>query len=147
VNLSEIFIRRPVATTLLAVAAAGFGLSSYFKLPVSDLPQIEFPAISVSATYPGAAPDTMVSTVTAPLERELSLVQGITSIHSVSSLGSCSISLTFSSDRKINDVAQDVQHESRHDRPRRIARAEHQEVGQRAPRRRAGASTSSACCA
>jgi hydrophobic/amphiphilic exporter-1 (mainly G- bacteria), HAE1 family len=109
VNLSEIFIRRPVATTLLAVAAAGFGLSSYFKLPVSDLPQIEFPAISVSATYPGAAPDTMVSTVTAPLERELSLVQGITSIHSVSSLGSCSISLTFSSDRKINDVAQDVQ--------------------------------------
>ena len=108
-NLSEIFIRRPVATTLLAVAAAGFGLSSYFKLPVSDLPQIEFPAISVSATYPGAAPDTMVSTVTAPLERELSLVQGITSIHSVSSLGTCSISLTFSSDRKINDVAQDVQ--------------------------------------
>ena len=108
-SISEIFIRRPVATTLLAVAAAGFGLSSYFKLPVSDLPNIEFPTISVSASYPGAAPDTMVSTVTSTLERELSVIQGVTSIHSYSSLGTCSISLTFSSDRKINDVAQDVQ--------------------------------------
>jgi HAE1 family hydrophobic/amphiphilic exporter-1 len=109
VNISEIFIRRPVATTLLAVAAAGFGLSSYFKLPVSDLPLIESPTLSVTATYPGASPDTMVSTVTSQLERELSLIQGVTMMQSTTGLGACNITLQFSSDRKINDVAQDTQ--------------------------------------
>ncbi|HEY3756649.1 MAG TPA: efflux RND transporter permease subunit [Opitutaceae bacterium] len=108
-NFSEIFIRRPVATILLAVAAAGFGISAYFKLPVSDLPNIEFPSISVSANYPGASPETMVSTITTPLERELALTQGVTTIRSNSGVGTCSINLSFSSDRKINDVAMDVQ--------------------------------------
>ncbi len=108
-NLAEIFIRRPVATALLAFAVVYFGVASYFKLPVSDLPNIEFPSISVTASYPGASPDTMVSTVTAPLEREFALIAGLTLTQSSTSQGFTSISLSFAADRKINDVAQDVQ--------------------------------------
>ncbi|MBI5382464.1 MAG: efflux RND transporter permease subunit [Opitutae bacterium] len=108
-NLSEIFIRRPVMTTLVTIAITLFGFMAYRSLPVSDLPNIDFPTIVVSAGLPGANPETMASSVATPLEQQLSTIAGIDSMTSVSSLGSTQITLQFNLDRSLDGAALDVQ--------------------------------------
>lgn len=108
-NLSEIFIRRPVMTTLVMVGIVIFGLLGYKSLPISALPNVEYPFISVSASLPGATPETMASSVAAPLERQFSSIAGLNSFNSTSSTGSTNISLQFDFSRNANDVAKDVQ--------------------------------------
>ena len=108
-NISEPFIRKPVATTLLLVAITLGGAAAYRLLPVSPLPQVDFPTISVSAGMPGASPATMASSVATPLERQCGRIAGITEMTSSSALGSTSITLQFSLDRDINAAARDVQ--------------------------------------
>lgn len=108
-NFSEIFIRRPVATTLLMLAIAIFGVVSYFSLPVSDLPNVDFPTIMVSASLPGASPETMAAAVATPLEKQFSAIEGLDSMTSTSSLGSTSITLQFSLEKDLDAAAQDVQ--------------------------------------
>jgi HAE1 family hydrophobic/amphiphilic exporter-1 len=108
-NLSEIFIRRPVMTTLVMLGVLIFGLASYRLLPVSDLPNVDFPTIQVSASLPGASPETMASSVATPLEQQFSSISGITSMNSSSSLGSTQITLQFDLNREIDGAAQDVQ--------------------------------------
>jgi hydrophobe/amphiphile efflux-1 (HAE1) family protein len=108
-NLSEIFIRRPVATTLLTLGITLAGFVAFRFLPVSPLPQIDFPTISVSAALPGADPETMATSVAAPLERQLGHIAGVTEMTSSSSLGSTSIVLQFDLDRNIDGAARDVQ--------------------------------------
>ncbi|POZ62914.1 multidrug efflux RND transporter permease subunit [Chromobacterium alticapitis] len=106
---SEPFIRRPVATTLLTLAILLAGAIAFKLLPVSPLPQVDFPTISVSAKLPGASPETMAATVATPLERALGRIAGITEMTSSSSLGSSNITLQFDLDRDINGAARDVQ--------------------------------------
>lgn len=108
-NLSEIFIRRPVMTTLVMIGILLFGILSYFLLPISALPSVEYPFISVSATLPGATPETMASTVATPLERQFTAIAGLDSSNSTSSTGTTSISLQFDFTRSIEDAAKDVQ--------------------------------------
>ncbi len=108
-NFSEPFIKRPVATSLLMLAIAVFGVVAYRALPVSDLPNVDFPTIMVSASLPGANPDTMASAVATPLEKQFATIAGIDSMTSTSSLGSTSITLQFSLDRDLDSAAQDVQ--------------------------------------
>src|SRR5580692_1809686 len=108
-NISEPFIRKPVATTLIVVAITLAGLAAYRLLPVSPLPQVEFPTISVSAGLPGASPETMASSVATPLERQLGHIAAVTEMTSSSSLGSCSITLQFDLNRNIDAAARDVQ--------------------------------------
>jgi multidrug efflux pump len=108
-SLSTPFIDRPVATTLLTFAITLAGGLSYGLLPVSSLPQVDFPSISVSAALPGASPDTMASAVATPLERQFGRIAGITEMTSASSLGSTSITMQFDLDRDINAAARDVQ--------------------------------------
>jgi multidrug efflux pump len=108
-NISEPFIRKPVATTLLLVAITLAGASAYQLLPVSPLPEVEFPTISVSASLPGASPETMASSVATPLERQLGHIAGVTEMTSSSSLGASSLTLQFSLDRDIDAAARDVQ--------------------------------------
>ena len=108
-NLSEIFIRRPVMTTLVMLAILLFGIFGYRLLPVSDLPSVDFPTISVSASLPGASPDTMASAVATPLEKQFSSIAGVDSMTSVSALGMAQITIQFSLDRNIDAAAQDVQ--------------------------------------
>ncbi len=108
-NLSEIFIRRPVMTTLIMSGILIFGLMSYFLLPISALPNVEYPFISVSASLPGATPETMASSVAAPLERQFTSIAGANSFNSTSSTGSTNISLQFDFSRSQADVAKDVQ--------------------------------------
>ena len=108
-NFSEIFIRRPVATTLLTIGMALSGIVAIRSLPVSPLPQIDFPTISVSAALPGADPETMATSVAAPLERQLGHIANVTEMTSASSLGSTSIILQFDLDRNIDGAARDVQ--------------------------------------
>jgi HAE1 family hydrophobic/amphiphilic exporter-1 len=108
-NVSEVFIRRPVTTTLLQIAIVLFGVMGYLVLPVSDLPPVDFPTIQVSANLPGADPETMASAVATPLERQFSTVSGISSISSTSSMGSTQITIQFDLDRDIDAAAQDVQ--------------------------------------
>jgi hydrophobe/amphiphile efflux-1 (HAE1) family protein len=109
VNISGPFIRRPVATTLLAIAVLLSGLVAYQLLPVAPLPRVDFPSISVTAMLPGASPETMASSVATPLERRFGRIAGITEITSTNSLGASSITLTFSVDRDVDSVARDVQ--------------------------------------
>jgi multidrug efflux pump len=109
VNISEPFIRKPVATTLLVVAITLAGASAYKLLPVSPLPEVEFPTISVSAALPGASPETMASSVATPLERQFGRIAGVTEMTSSSALGSASITLQFALDRDIDAAARDVQ--------------------------------------
>jgi HAE1 family hydrophobic/amphiphilic exporter-1 len=109
VSLSSPFIKRPVATSLLAAAFLLVGIVSYFQLPVSALPQVDFPTLQVSANLPGASPETMASNVATPLERQLSLIAGITQMTSSSQLGSANIVLQFELTRNIDGAAQDVQ--------------------------------------
>ncbi len=108
-NFSETWIRRPVATTLVMLALLVFGWMSYRTLPVSDLPNVDFPTIQVTASLPGASPSTMASSVATPLEREFSTIAGIDSMSSSSLLGSTQITLQFALDRSIDAAAQDVQ--------------------------------------
>jgi len=108
-SLSEPFIRRPVATTLLMLATVAFGSFAYRSLPVSDLPNVDFPTLLVSAALPGASPETMASAVATPLERQFSTIAGIASMNSVSSLGTAQITLQFVLERDIDAAAQDVQ--------------------------------------
>ena len=108
-NLPELFIRRPVMTTLVTTAITIFGMMAYRSLPVSDLPNVDFPTITVSASLPGASPETMASSVSTPLEQQLASIAGIDSMTSSSSLGSTQITLQFNLDRNIDGAAQDVQ--------------------------------------
>jgi multidrug efflux pump len=108
-NLSAPFIHRAVATTLLTIGVALAGIVSFGLLPVSPLPQVDFPTISVSAKLPGASPETMASTVATPLERSLGRIAGITEMTSNSSLGSANVVLQFDLSRDIDGAARDVQ--------------------------------------
>ncbi len=108
-NIAAVFIRRPVATVLLTLAIALAGTVAYTLLPVSPLPQVDFPTISVSASLPGASPKTMAASVATPLERALGRIAGITEITSSSGLGSTRITIQFDLDRNIDGAARDVQ--------------------------------------
>jgi multidrug efflux pump subunit AcrB len=108
-RFTEFFIRRAITTTLLIGAIAGFGLLSYFALPVSNLPEVEYPTIRVSADLPGANPDAMASTVATPLESEFSTIPGVESMTSSSSVGRTDITLHFDLNRSVDAAAQDVQ--------------------------------------
>jgi multidrug efflux pump len=108
-SISTPFINRPVATTLITLGIALAGLVAFNLLPVASLPQVDFPTISVSASLPGASPETMAATVATPLERSLGRIAGITEMTSSSSLGSTRITLQFDLDRNIDGAARDVQ--------------------------------------
>jgi len=108
-NLSGIFIQRPVMTTLVMSGILLFGLASYTQLPVSDLPNVDYPVITVSANLPGASPETMASAVATPLEKQFSTIAGLDAMTSSSNQGSTSITLQFTLDRNIDAAAQDVQ--------------------------------------
>jgi len=109
VNIAALFIRRPVATTLLMVAILLFGVMGYRALPVSDLPNVDFPTIQVRASLAGADPETMASAVATPLEKQFSTIAGIDTMTSASNLGASTIVLSFNLDRDIDAAAQDVQ--------------------------------------
>jgi len=109
VNFSAAFIRRPVATSLLMAGIALFGAIAYDLLPVSDLPNVDFPTLTVYASLPGADPATMASAVATPLERQFTTISGVDSMTSTSSLGSCSVTLQFDLSRDIDGAAVDVQ--------------------------------------
>ena len=108
-NLPELCIKRPVMTTLLMAAILLFGIMAYRTLPVSELPNVEFPTIQVTASLPGASPETMASSVATPLEAQFSTIPGIDSMTSQSSLGATRITIVFNLDRDIDAAAQDVQ--------------------------------------
>ena len=108
-NISAPFIRRPVATTLLTMGVTLAGAVAYRLLPVAPLPQVDFPTVSVSASLPGASPETMASAVATPLERQLGRIAGVTELTSSSSQGSTRITLQFDLSRDINGAARDVQ--------------------------------------
>src|SRR5882724_10624023 len=108
-NISEPFIRRPVATSLLMAGVVLMGWLGYHLLPISALPSVDFPTIQVTAQYPGASPDVMASSVTTPLERQFGQISALGMMTSVSSLGNSSITLQFNLDRDIDAAAQDVQ--------------------------------------
>src|SRR5207245_879570 len=105
----SIFIKRPVMTTLVILAIVLFGIMAYRQLPVSDLPNVDFPTIQVSASLPGASPETMASAVATPLERQFSTIAGLDSMTSASYLGSTAITLQFNLSRNLDAAAQDVQ--------------------------------------
>src|SRR4051794_18941276 len=108
-NVSELFIKRPVTTTLIMLGILVFGTMAYRTLPVSDLPAVDFPTIQVNAGLPGASPETMASTVALPLEKQFAGIAGLTNINSTSQLGSTNITLQFDLSRNIDAAAQDVQ--------------------------------------
>jgi HAE1 family hydrophobic/amphiphilic exporter-1 len=108
-NFAELFIKRPIMTTLVMVAILVFGIVAYQQLPVSDLPNVDFPTITVNASLPGANPDTMASSVAMPLEKQFSTIAGVDQMVSTSSQGSTQITITFTLDRSIDGAAQDVQ--------------------------------------
>src|SRR5512144_1571038 len=107
--MTELFIRRPVMTTLVMLAILLFGVIAYRSLPVSDLPNVDFPTLQVSANLPGANPETMASAVATPLERQFSTIAGLASMTSTNAQGSSQITLQFALDRDIDAAAQDVQ--------------------------------------
>jgi len=106
---TQLFIRRPITTTLIMAAILIFGVFAYRLLPVSDLPNVDFPTISVTASLPGASPETMAAAVALPLEKQFSTIAGLDSMSSTNALGSTSITLQFTLDRNIDAAAQDVQ--------------------------------------
>jgi multidrug efflux pump len=108
-NPSRVFIERPIATTLLTAAVALAGAIGFMVLPVSPLPQVDFPTITVSASLPGASPDIMASSIATPLEREFGHIAGVTEMTSTSSLGSTGVTLQFDLSRDINGAARDVE--------------------------------------
>ncbi|HZW72613.1 MAG TPA: efflux RND transporter permease subunit, partial [Caldimonas sp.] len=108
-NLSQPFVKRPIGTVLLTVGVALAGIAGFFVLPVSPLPQVDFPTVSVSATLPGASPDTMASSVATPLERRLGTIAGVTEMTSSSQVGTTRITLQFELSRNIDGAAREVQ--------------------------------------
>jgi len=108
-NISAPFIRRSVGTALLTTAVALAGMVAYLQLPVSPLPQVDFPTITVAGALPGASPEIMASAVAAPLERQLGQIAGVTEMTSSSTLGNTAITLQFDLDRNIDGAARDVQ--------------------------------------
>ena len=108
-NISAPFIRRPIGTTLLSIGLFLVGVVSYFQLPVASLPAVDFPAIRVQASRPGADPGIMAATVAAPLERRLGEISGVNEMTSNSTLGSSAITLQFDLSRNVDDAARDVQ--------------------------------------
>ena len=108
-NISEPFIRRPIATSLFMAAIAFAGIAAFPLLPVAPLPEVDFPTISVTAQLPGASPETMAAAVAAPLERQFAQIQDVTEMTSVSTLGQTSLTLQFDLSRNIDAAAQDVQ--------------------------------------
>src|SRR5919204_334246 len=108
-NISQGFIKRPIATSLLMAAIALFGLVAYQQLPVSDLPNVDFPTLLVTAQLPGASPETMGASVATPLENQFSMIAGLESMTSVNSLGSTQITLEFDLNRSLDGAAVDVQ--------------------------------------
>ena len=108
-NITEIFIRRPVMTTLIMTGIVLFGAAGYRALPVSDLPNVDFPTLQVNAALPGANPETMASAVATPLERQFSTIAGLDNMTSTSALGVTSITLQFALERSLDGAAQDVQ--------------------------------------
>src|SRR5437868_2358838 len=108
-KITEIFITRPVMTALLMIGIVLFGVAGYRSLPVSDLPNVDFPTIQVSAALPGASPETMATSVATPLERQFATIAGIDSMTSSSGIGSTAITSQFTLDRSIDAAAQDVQ--------------------------------------
>ena len=108
-TITTLFIKRPIMTTLVMIAILFFGIVAYRQLPVSDLPNVDFPTITVTAVLPGASPTTMAATVATPLEKQFSTIAGIDNMTSTSSLGQTQIVIQFSLDRDIDAAAQDVQ--------------------------------------
>src|SRR5579862_2873078 len=108
-NLTALFIQRPVMTALVMIGIIIFGVAGYRALPVNDLPVIDFPTIQVQANLPGASPETMAASVATPLERQFSNVPGLDSMTSSSSRGNTNITLQFVLNRNIDSAAQDVQ--------------------------------------
>src|SRR5512142_34660 len=108
-SISELFIRRPIMTTLIMVSILVFGLAAYRLLPVSDLPNVDFPTIQVSASLPGASPETMASAVATPLEKQFTTIAGLDNMSSSSSQGTTQITLQFNLSRNLDAAAQDVQ--------------------------------------
>ena len=108
-NLSEPFVKRPIATVLLTIGIALAGVGAFFVLPVSPLPQVDYPTISVSASLPGASPATMATSVATPLERRLGVISGVNEMTSSSGTGSARINLQFDLNRKIDSAAREVQ--------------------------------------
>jgi HAE1 family hydrophobic/amphiphilic exporter-1 len=107
--MSELFIQRPITTALIMIGIVLFGLIGYRSLPVSDLPNVDFPTIQVTASLPGANPETMASSVATPLERQFSTIAGLNTVSSTSTLGNTQITLQFDLSRNIDAAAQDVQ--------------------------------------
>src|SRR5205814_9282327 len=108
-NLSSPFVKRPIGTLLLTIGIGLAGIAGFFVLPVSPLPQVDFPTISVSARLPGASPDTMATSVATPLERRLASLAGVNEVTSSSSNGNTRITLQFDLNRKIDSAAREVQ--------------------------------------
>jgi HAE1 family hydrophobic/amphiphilic exporter-1 len=108
-SIPELFIRRPIATTLIMLGILLFGTVGYRSLPVSDLPNVDYPTINVNAGLPGANPDTMAAAVALPLEKQFSTIAGLDSMTSSNRPGSTNITLQFNLDRDIDGAAQDVQ--------------------------------------
>ena len=108
-SISEPFIRRPIATSLLMLGVLVFGIGAYGLLPVAALPNVDFPTIVVSVTYPGASPDTMSSAVATPLEQQFAAIPALDQMTSTSGIGSLSITLQFDLSRNIDAAAEDVQ--------------------------------------
>src|SRR5574340_849697 len=108
-SIAELFIKRPVMTTLVMTALLVFGIMGYRALPVSDLPNVDFPTIQVNSNLPGATPETMASTVATPLEKQFTTIAGLDSMNSTSSTGHTEITLQFDLSRDIDAAAQDVQ--------------------------------------
>jgi len=110
-SFSSVFIRRPIATTLLTMGLALAGMSAYFLLPVAPLPNVDLPTIFVSASMAGASPETMSTSVATPLERHLGTIADVSEMTSSSSVGSTRITLQFNLERDIDGAARDVQAE------------------------------------
>lgn len=108
-NLSELFIRRPIMTTLVMVGMLIFGWMSYQSLPISDLPNVDYPTIQVTAARPGASPETMAAAVARPLEKQFSSIAGLDTLNSTSTYGKTQLTLQFNLSRRIDDAAQDVE--------------------------------------
>jgi len=108
-NISAPFITRPIATTLLMLGLSVLGVGAYALLPIAGVPQVDIPTVQVRAEFPGASPETMATTVAAPLERELTMLSGVTAISSTSSLGRTGITVEFDLGRSVDGAAQDVQ--------------------------------------
>ena len=107
-NMSEVFIRRPIATSLIMLGIALFGVLAYRALPVSDLPNVDFPTLNVGAGLPGGDPGTMASAVASPLERQFTTIAGLDEMTSSSSTGSTNVTLQFDLSRDIDSAAVDV---------------------------------------